>query len=112
MKVPLIIAAVLLSSVLATPDCYDFSVTQVKANYLEILPTLLYFNHVDWMLLDPGQNCAFYTYGDVFFKAYDADVVAIYFKFTKGSGLTCTLDATIADFKTTTWLYSNTMMAP
>ena len=54
MKANLIIAAVLLSSVLATPDCYDFSVTQVKQNYLEILPTFLYFNHVDWLLLDSG----------------------------------------------------------
>ncbi len=54
MKSTLIIAAVLLSSVLATPDCYDYSVTQIKPNYMEILPTILYFNKVDWLLLDSG----------------------------------------------------------
>jgi hypothetical protein len=87
MKAPLIIASLLLALVGATPDCYDFTVTQVKKNYLEILPELIYFGHVDWLMLDAGQNCAFYTYEDVWFKAYDPQISGIYFTFTKGSKL-------------------------
>lgn len=55
MKSPLIIAGLLLASVFATPDCYDYSVTTEVSNYLEVLPILLYFDKVDWMMLEPNQ---------------------------------------------------------
>ncbi len=85
MKAFLLAAAVLiLGSVHATPDCYDFTVTKIKRDYLEVLPLLMYYNKVDWMTLEPNSNCAFYTYGDVFFKAYDTGIAGIYFRFLKG----------------------------
>jgi hypothetical protein len=87
MKAPLILALLFASQVIATPDCYDYSVTRKRTDYMEFLPLVMFYNKVDWMELDPGQNCAFYTYGDVFFKSYNTSVVGIHFKFYKGTNL-------------------------
>jgi hypothetical protein len=111
MKAPLIIAVLLLSSVIATPDCYDYSVTAVAPNYMEILPMFLYFGQVNWLTIEPGQNCGFYTYGDVFFKSNSSDVTGIYFYYLKGHNLDCSLDASIQNFPNSTWLYASSMMA-
>jgi len=70
MKAILPILAALTSVALATPDCYDFSVTTLNSTYMEVLPTMLYYGHTDWMTLNPYSNCGFYTYGDVFIKTY------------------------------------------
>ena len=70
-------------SALATPDCYDFTVTKLKKDYMEIVPLMAYYNHVDWLTLEANSNCAFYTYGNVFFKSYSEDLSAIYFTFYK-----------------------------
>ena len=60
----------LILRVTATPDCYDFSVSNLRDDYFEVLPKLLFYGQVDWLELQSGRNCAFYTYGDVFFKSY------------------------------------------
>jgi hypothetical protein len=39
----IILALALLSTVLATPDCYDYSVTTLRDDYFEILPKLLFY---------------------------------------------------------------------
>lgn len=66
-----LLSAVLFSHVTATPDCYDMSVTEMREDYLELLPTLLFHGKVDWMNLQSGNNCGFYTYGDVFFQSFN-----------------------------------------
>ena len=40
--------------VIATPDCYDFTVTTIKKNYMELLPLLLFYRKLDYLMLDPG----------------------------------------------------------
>ena len=107
----LTILSLLILSVVATPDCYDFSVTSKKTDYLEVLPSLLFYRQVDWLMLESGQNCGFYTYGDVFLKSYDADVSGIYFVFKKGASLTCNLDSTKHDYTNSKWLYANSLNA-
>lgn len=95
----LFITALLFVLSRATPDCYDFSVTTLQDNTFELLPKMLFYTHVDWMTLDAGKNCGFYTYGDVFIKSYDTSVSGIYFVFKKTLGTTCTLDSTMHSFK-------------
>lgn len=84
MKGYLLLGALLASSVLATPDCYDFTVTSLNKDYMEFLPMMAYYNKIDWLTIEPGKNCAFYTYGNVFFKSYNPNVVGINFRFLKG----------------------------
>ena len=84
----LVLALILATTVLATPDCYDYSVTTLRTDYFEVLPLLLYYGKVDWMKLNAASNCAFYTYGDVFFQSYSTSYVSgIYFIFNKGNNL-------------------------
>ena len=45
MKSLIIATAVLLfQAISATPDCYDFTVTKIKRDHLEVLPLLMYYN--------------------------------------------------------------------
>lgn len=84
----LVLALLAATTVWATPDCYDFSVTTLSTSYFEVLPTLLYYGKVDWLTLNSGKNCAFYTYGDVFFQSYSTSFLSgIYFRFYKGNNL-------------------------
>ena len=99
-------------SALATPDCYDFTQTKRKTNYMEVLPLMMYYNKVDWLSIN-GNNaqCGIYTYGDVFFKSYHEKVTANYFVYKKMDGVTCTLDTNMYTMESNTWLYANSMMA-
>jgi hypothetical protein len=95
----IILVLALLSTVLATPDCYDYSVTTLRDDYFEVLPKLLFYGQTDWLTIQPGENCAFYTYGDVFFKSYHSSVSGIYFVFRKVLGsATCKLDNKMQTF--------------
>ena len=107
----LLISALLLSLAAATPDCYDFSVTSPQSDYFELLPQMLFYGNIDWMKLQGGKNCGFYTYGDVFLRTYDPSTTGIYFKFTKTLGSTCQLNTTLNTFKNETWLYANSLNA-
>jgi hypothetical protein len=80
-------------------------------DYFELLPKMLFYGNVDWMKLQGGKNCGFYTYGDVFVRTYDASTTGIYFTFTKTLGSTCTLNTTLNTIKNETWLYANSMNA-
>lgn len=111
MKSTLALFSVLLALVSATPDCYDYSVTTLSEDYFEVLPKMLFYGNIDWMKLQGGKNCGFYTYGDVFIRTYDPSTSGIYFKFTKTLGSTCQLDTTLNTFKNETWLYANSLNA-
>ena len=112
MKAMFAILAALASLVNATPDCYDFSVTTLNSTYLEVLPTMLYYGHTDWMTLNSFSNCGFYTYGDVFIKTYSSQASAIYFVFKKKIGSTvCTLNSTMHVLPNESWLYANSFNA-
>ena len=106
-----ILLAILVYSALATPDCYDFSVTKLNRDYMEVVPLFLYYNSVDWLTIQGNSNCGFYTYGDVFYKGYSDKLQGVYFKFYKGDDLTCNLDNTLLNFKNETWIYSNSIQA-
>jgi hypothetical protein len=45
-----LLAIAFLSQTSATPDCYDFSVTERSENF-DFLPKLLYYGSVDWLTL-------------------------------------------------------------
>jgi hypothetical protein len=100
-----------LGTVTATPDCYDFSVTEISDSYFELLPKMLFYGNVDWMKLNGGKNCGFYTYGDVFVRSYDKSTSAIYFTFMKTMGTTCELDPKLNTLTNNTWLYANSLNA-
>lgn len=88
----ILLAAIWAYSALATPDCYDFTVTKLNRKYMEVVPLFLYYNQVDWMTIQANSNCGFYTYGDVLFKSYSPDVTGIYFVFNKAPNLLCNLN--------------------
>ncbi|TNV84657.1 hypothetical protein FGO68_gene14300 [Halteria grandinella] len=109
MKSTLLILSAALALVSAAPDCYDYSVTTPSADYFDMLPKMLFYGNVDWMTIQGGKNCGFYTYGDVFLRTYDASTNGIYFVFTKTLGTDCTLNLTMQNFKNETWLYANSV---
>ena len=111
MKSTFVLFSVLAAFVTATPDCYDYSVTTISEDYFDLLPKMLFYGNVDWMKLQGGKNCGFYTYGDVFIRTYDASTSGIYFTFTKTLGSTCQLNTTLNTFKNETWLYANSLNA-
>jgi hypothetical protein len=47
----IILASAVLSMVLATPDCYDFSVTTLREDFFEPLPKLLFYGSTDWLTI-------------------------------------------------------------
>ncbi|CDW71452.1 UNKNOWN [Stylonychia lemnae] len=106
-----ILIAIFSYSALATPDCYDFSVTKIIRDYMEIVPMFLYYNQVDWIVIQGGASCGFYTYGDVFYKSYSDKLQGVYFRFYKGNDLQCNLNNNIVTFKNESWIYSNSIPA-
>lgn len=59
-----------------TPSCYDsngdvgykWNSYQDTSGYPA---SFLYEKRVDWMVLEPGKNCGFYTSSDVYFASYN-----------------------------------------
>ena len=47
----ILLSLALLAGVLATPDCYDFSVTTRREDFFEPLPKLLFYGNVDWLTI-------------------------------------------------------------
>lgn len=45
----LAILALLVAAAVATPDCYDGTVSRKVDGYMDILPSLMYFGQVDYM---------------------------------------------------------------
>lgn len=103
------LASLAISLVSGTPDCYDWSVTEKRDDYMEFLPNMLYYGQVDWIKLQGGKNCAFYTYGDVFFQSYHSSVSGIYFIFRKTLSSTCELENKLNTFTNGSWLYANSL---
>lgn len=69
MNKQLAILALLVASAFATPDCYDDTVSRIVPGYMDVLPTLMYYGQVDYMEIDAGSNCAYYTYRDTLFRS-------------------------------------------
>lgn len=63
--------AALISFAICTPDCYDFEkgVTKKWNKNEELLPPGLQNKSVDWLTIEPGKNCAFVTFSDVYFSS-------------------------------------------
>lgn len=101
----------LLALLIAAPltqaaDCFGWSVTK-RVNYLEVLPLMIYYDHVNWINLDSRSACTFKTYEAVFIKTTSPDLVVSYQTY-KEKDFLCTLNTTTAaPYKNATWLYSN-----
>ena len=58
-------------------DCFGWSWTK-RASYVELLPSMIYFDQVDWINLNPTRSCTFKTTEAVFLKLYDKKLTASY----------------------------------
>ena len=105
------ILALLVVSALATPDCYDESVSRRVPGYMDVLPSLMYYGQVDYMEIDAGANCAYYTYRDTLFRSYSESITGIYFVFYKSDDYQCVLDNNLENYPEDKWLYANTFFA-
>lgn len=57
-----------------TPDCYNLTTGLTKIWYgqgITLPPTLPQNKRLDWLIIKPGVNCAFYTFEDVYFASTD-----------------------------------------
>lgn len=87
-------------------DCFGWSVTK-RVNYLEVLPMMMYYDHVNWINLDPLKTCTFKTFEAVFLKTFSSNLIVSYQPY-KEVDFKCALESTTATaYKNTTWLYSN-----
>ncbi len=69
--------AILSKVIICTPDCYNSSLSSVSKKwngFKEPLPPGLANYRVDWFTLKPGHNCAFYTFNDIYFASFNANV--------------------------------------
>lgn len=106
-----VLATLLVATVIATPDCYDGTVAKRDKSYMELLPKMMFYGQTDWLMLDAGANCAYYTYRDTLFKSYSPSVTGIYFVFYKGNNYQCNLDNQLLNLNSGEWLYANTFFA-
>ena len=65
-------------------DCFGWSITK-RANYMELLPQLLYYDQVNWINLDPNRTCTFKTYEAVFVQLLNKNLSASYQVFREDS---------------------------
>lgn len=61
----------------STTDCFAWSVTK-RADYLEVLPLILYYDRVNWINLDATKTCTYKTFEATFLKFYSNDLSASY----------------------------------
>ena len=117
----LLVLASIITLSLCTPDCYNTSATSVARkwnSFNEQLPPSLSNFRADWFTLKPGQNCAFYTFNDIYFSSFNPNLQGIYLNFLNGtvpgsSKTQCTLESTkMSPFISGTWLYANSSRAP
>ncbi len=89
-------------------DCFGWSITK-RANYMELLPQLLYYDQVNWINLDPNRTCTFKTYEAVFLQLINKNLTASYQVYRENSQTgKCILSNQAAKpFRNNTWLYSN-----
>ncbi len=73
----LVVASALLLNLGTTTDCFAWSVTK-RADYIEVLPLLLYYDHVNWINLDATKTCTYKTFEATFLKFYSNDFSASY----------------------------------
>ena len=67
----------LLCSYSFATDCFAWSITK-RASTMEILPTLIYYDKVDWINLDATKTCSFKTFEAVMIKTYSSDISITY----------------------------------
>ena len=99
-----LIALSLLQTVQAV-DCFGWSWTK-RASYMEMLPQLLYYDKVDWINLDPGRTCTFFSTEAVFLLLINKNLTASYQTYRDSSGK-CTLQGTSKPYINGSWIYSN-----
>ena len=51
MKSILYYLALTTALVMATPDCYDKSVTALRQDYMDVLPQMLFYGKIDWLTI-------------------------------------------------------------
>ena len=84
--------AIALPCLLNATDCFGWSFTK-RANYMEMLPSLLYYDQVNWINLDPSRACTFRTYEAVFLSLLSPDLTAQYQVYKKPESGKCELQA-------------------
>ena len=91
-------------------DCFSWSVTK-RAEYLDVLGSLMYYDMINWINLDASKTCSFSAYGDTNVKFFSNDLTATYQEFYKADDLSCTLDTETYDISNYQWLYSQSLFA-
>ena len=87
-------------------DCFGWSWTK-RASYMEMLPQLLYYDKVDWINLDPGRTCTFFSTEAVFLLLINKNLTATYQTYKDTSGR-CRLTTDPAKpYINGSWIYSN-----
>lgn len=102
-----------------TPDCYNFTegITRKWNSYSDAMPPNLDNKRMDWLTIQGGKNCGFYTFSDVFFSSFNTSVLqGIYLRFVNVSGQngvsTCSLESTnMFTYPSGSWLYANSTNA-
>ena len=74
---------------------------------MEMLPQLLYYDKVDWINLDPGRTCTFYSTEAVFLLLINKNLTATYQTYKDSMGK-CSLTSDPAkQYVNGSWIYSN-----
>ena len=112
MKYLLATIAVLIGTTLAA-DCWDAQNADVKINkdFMDILPQAMFYGRSEWMDLNAGASCDFYTYGDVFFRTYDTGVSATKTVFKLNGAGACANTNAQSTFKSLTWAPASSFSA-
>ena len=73
----LTILVILLINPSSARDCFSWTVTK-RANYIEILPALMYWPKITYMMLDSQASCSFIAKRDAFANSYSSQIVSTY----------------------------------
>jgi hypothetical protein len=113
MKYLLATIAVLVGTALAA-DCWDAQNSDVKINkdFMDILPQAMFYGRSEWMDLNAGASCDFYTYGDVFFRSYSTSgISATKTEFKLNANGACTNTNAQSTFQSLSWAPASSFSA-
>lgn len=106
--------SVLINFAFGTPDCYNFTegITKKWNGYEEIAIPSMSGKRMDWLTINSGKNCGFYTFSDVYFNSFNSTLAGIYLRFVNTSSAngtwSCSLESpSMYTFTSGTWLYAN-----
>lgn len=101
---PTLLCLLLLLPLALAGDCFTWRVSK-KSPYLELLPTAVFYDQVDWINLDPSASCTVNTFGDSVVRFYSGELSAKYQKYKFGKD-GCTLEPTSYTYTPREWLYA------